>query len=98
MTQSWSFTSLNGNGVNDNGDTDCASDDAQFDSSGDDRGKALSEQDTDMASAAPFEEGASWDERGVISVPADGAGEGAPEEVTEIHLEGDKGDKITRSA
>ncbi|KAH0596359.1 hypothetical protein MHUMG1_06221 [Metarhizium humberi] len=95
MTQSWSFTSLNGNGVNGNRDTDCASDDAQFDSSGDDRSKALSEQDTDMASAAPFEEGASWDERGVISVPADGAGEGASEEVTEIHLEGDK---MTRSA
>ncbi|KHN95134.1 ubiquitin carboxyl-terminal hydrolase [Metarhizium album ARSEF 1941] len=90
MTQSWTFTSLIGNGVNGIGDAGCGSDDAQFDSSGDERGKALSEQDTDMAPAAPFEERASWDEGGVISVPADGAGEGAVELVAEIHLEGDK--------
>lgn len=91
MTQGWNFTGLNGNTANGSGgDADCASDDVQFDSSGDDRGKALSEQDTDMASAGPFEDSASWDNRGVISVPPDGAGEGTSEEVTEIHLEGDK--------
>lgn len=95
MTQGWSFTNLNENAGNGARDADCASDDAQFDSSGDDRGHALSEQDTDMASAGPFEENASWDNRDVISVPANGAGEGPSEEVTEIHLEG--GDKAARS-
>jgi ubiquitin carboxyl-terminal hydrolase 4/11/15 len=92
MTQRWSFTGLGSNGANGpaDADADCASDDAQFESSGDDRDKPISEQDTDMASAGPFEDGASWDNGGVISVPADGAAEGASEEVTEIHLETDK--------
>ncbi|TWU76782.1 CSN-associated deubiquitinating enzyme Ubp12 [Metarhizium rileyi] len=90
MTQGWSFNGLNGNTRNGTGDADCASDDAQFNSSDDDRGKALSEQDTDMTCAAPFEDGALWDDGDVISVPADETGEAASEEVAEIHLEGNK--------
>lgn len=88
MRQGWNFTGLNGSRAD--GDADGASDDAQFESSGDERDRA-SERDTDMASAGPFDDNAGWGSQGVISVPAGAAQEGTTtEEVTEIHLEGDK--------
>lgn len=94
MTQAWSFTNLEddprpGSGSG-SGEADCGSDDAQFDSSGDDRGRALSEQDTDMAPAGPFEGSTSWDNQGVLSELGDGTKDDPSDPVTEIHLEGDK--------
>ncbi|KAG6026696.1 hypothetical protein E4U41_001198 [Claviceps citrina] len=90
MTQSWSFTNLDDKMRSGSVEADCGSDDAQFNSSGDDWGRGLSEQDMDMASAGPSEPSTSWDNQGVVSVPADGAGDGPSDPVTEIHLGGDR--------
>ena len=90
MTQAWSFSSLDRQPGMDAAEADYPSDDAQFDSSGDDGGQALSEKDAEMASTGPFEDNASWDNQDVMAVPADGTREGSLDEVAEIHLEGDR--------
>ncbi|KAG5930399.1 hypothetical protein E4U42_001645 [Claviceps africana] len=92
MTQGWSFTNLEDKLGSGSGEADCGSDDAQFNSSGDDGERGLSEQDTDMASAgsSEHEQSTPWDNQGVLSVPADGAGDDVSDPVAEIHLEGDK--------
>ncbi|PHH91308.1 hypothetical protein CDD83_1012 [Cordyceps sp. RAO-2017] len=90
MTQGWNFNGLDSRGGEGSTGGDCGSDDAQFDSSGDDRARDFFEQDTDMASSAAVEESAGWEGQGVIAVPARAGSEGDSDEVTEIHLEGDK--------
>ncbi|KYK58316.1 ubiquitin carboxyl-terminal hydrolase [Drechmeria coniospora] len=83
MTQGWNFDGLEGQ------DGDCASDDAQFDS-GDDGHGDVAHQGNERAAAGSREGSAQWEDRRVLSVPADGAGGSDVEEVTEIHLESDK--------
>ncbi|KAG6008576.1 hypothetical protein E4U21_004216 [Claviceps maximensis] len=95
MTQGWSFTHLGEKLESGSGEADCGSDDAQFNSSGDDRDRDMSEQDTDLASVGPsepeHEHSTSLDNKqDVLSVPADGAGTVSSDPVAEIHLEGDK--------
>ncbi|POR34853.1 Ubiquitin carboxyl-terminal hydrolase 12 [Tolypocladium paradoxum] len=90
MTQGWTFNGLDGSGAEGSTAGDCGSDDAQFDSSGDDRGREVFEMDTDMASAAAAEDSANWEDHGVLSVPAQAGSDGESDDVAEIHLEGDK--------
>ena len=90
MTQAWSFTGLDGSGADGSPAGDCGSDDAQFNSSGDERGREALEMDTDMASTSAAENHASWQDRGVLSVPARAGSDGESDDVAEIHLEGDK--------
>lgn len=90
MTQGWSFNGLDGSGAEGSTAGDCGSDDAQFDSSGDDRGREFYEMETDTASAAAAEGSANWHDHGVLSVPAQAGSDGGSDDVAEIHLEGDK--------
>ncbi|KAM4054773.1 ubiquitin carboxyl-terminal hydrolase [Hirsutella rhossiliensis] len=90
MTQGWNFNGLGSRGAGASTGGECGSDDAQFDSSGDERGRDLVEQDTDMASSVTVEDKAAWEGQGVIAVPARTGSEGDSDEVAEIHLEGDK--------
>ncbi|PNY22306.1 Ubiquitin carboxyl-terminal hydrolase 12 [Tolypocladium capitatum] len=90
MTQGWTFNGLDGSGAEGSTAGDCGSDDAQFDSSGDDGGGEVFEMDTDMASAVAGEDGANWEEHGVLSVPAQAGSDGESDDVAEIHLEGDR--------
>ncbi|KAH6610302.1 hypothetical protein Trco_000322 [Trichoderma cornu-damae] len=98
MTQSWSFSGLDGSGAEGSTAADYASDDAQFDSSGDERGGSgdFFEADTHMTSAGfaneytdgepPSPAGAHED---VLTVPARAPSGDDSDEVAEIHLEGD---------
>ncbi|OTA01799.1 ubiquitin carboxyl-terminal hydrolase, putative [Trichoderma parareesei] len=99
MTQSWSFKNLDGSGAEGSTAADYASDDAQFDSSADERGGSredLFEADTHMASAgsvngfangeAPSPTGAHEE---VLAVPTGPSGGEDEAEVAEIHIEGD---------
>ncbi|KAL7798354.1 hypothetical protein V8C37DRAFT_417802 [Trichoderma ceciliae] len=100
LTQSWSFSKLDGSGAEGSTAADCASDDAQFESSGDERGgpRDFFEADTHMASAGPTNgyvdgevpspTGAREDEA-VLTVPAGAPSGDDSDEVAEIHLEGD---------
>lgn len=98
MTQGWSFSGLDGSGAEGSTAAEYASDDAQFDSSGDERGGSrgdLFEADTHMASAssangyvdaeAPSPAGAHED---VLTVPTGPPSGDDEDEVAEIHLEG----------
>ncbi|KJZ78996.1 hypothetical protein HIM_01769 [Hirsutella minnesotensis 3608] len=89
MTQAWNFDGLDSGGAGGSTGGDCGSDDAQFDSSGDERARAFLDPDTDMGSTTAAGKTA-WEERDVLAVPAQGASEGDSDEVAEIHLEGDK--------
>ena len=92
MTQDWSFTAL-GNKKEGDANGGDGSDQAQFESSADERERAGSEHDTDMASVDRFgEESAAWDNSdAILSVPAaDGVEEGNSDDVTEIHIDGNK--------
>ncbi|RFU72417.1 hypothetical protein TARUN_9848 [Trichoderma arundinaceum] len=98
MTQSWSFSGLDGSGAEGSTAADYASDDAQFDSSGDERtgSRDFFEADTHMTSAGPangFVEGAAPSPAGagedVLTVPAGAPNGDDSDEVAEIHLEGD---------
>lgn len=90
MTQGWNFTGLDERLGDVSAEADCASDDAQCNSSDDERGPVISEQDMDTTSIVPFDDSSSWNNRDVMSVPTDGAEEVISDEVTEIHLDGDR--------
>ncbi|KAL9489372.1 hypothetical protein ACSS6W_001649 [Trichoderma asperelloides] len=99
LTQSWSFSRLDGSGAEGSTAADYASDDAQFNSSGDEHGSSADffEADTHMTSAssikgdvageAPSPAGAHED---VLTVPTGAPNSDDSDEVAEIHLEGDK--------
>lgn len=89
MTQGWNFNGLAARGATRSTGGECGSDDAQLDSSGDERGREP-EQDTDMASMATVEDNDAWEGQDVIAVPARTGSEGDSDEVAEIHLEGDR--------
>lgn len=99
MTQSWSFSGLDNSGAEGSTAAEYASDDAQFDSSGDERSGSkgdLFEADAHMTSAdsaneivdgeASFPVDAHED---VLTVPTGPPSGDDEDEVTEIHLEGD---------
>ncbi|KAL7944500.1 hypothetical protein V8C42DRAFT_346239 [Trichoderma barbatum] len=103
MTQSWSFSGLDNSGAEGSTAADYASDDAQFESSGDERGGTrgeLFEADAPMASAGPangFVDGEApspADANDVLTVPTGPPSGDDEDEVTEIHLEGDN---VTRN-
>lgn len=82
VTQAWSFGESGNNGVD---GSDCASDTVQV-SSEDERGPF--DQDIEMNSVAG--DHSDGEDRGLISVPTKTRGDRDSEEVTEIHVEGDK--------
>lgn len=84
MTQGWSFHGLSGSGSG-----EIASDDAQQDSSGDERGRPGYDQDTDMASTGDGDVDGSRQPK-VITVPVDGDSDVVSDDVTEIRLESEK--------
>jgi ubiquitin carboxyl-terminal hydrolase 4/11/15 len=98
LTQSWSFSGLDGSGAEGSTAADYASDDAQFNSSGDEQGDSrdVFEADIHMTSAdsakgyvggeAPSPAGAHED---VLTVPTGAPSGDDSDEVAEIHLEGD---------
>lgn len=91
MTQEWNFSGLGARRTRGSTGGECGSDDGQLESSGDERGGDAAARDTDMASSVTAEDGASWRGQGVIAVPVRTGSAGDSDEVTEIHLEGDKG-------
>ncbi|KAL6827139.1 UCH domain-containing protein [Trichoderma sp. SZMC 28015] len=103
MTQSWSFSGLDNSGAEGSTNAEYASDDAQFDSSGDERSGSkgdLFETDAHMTSAdsangivdgeAPSPADAHED---VLTVPTGPPSGDDEDEVAEIHLEGDNAAK-----
>lgn len=103
MTQGWSFTSLedklaasSGGSGNGYGEADCESDDAQFNSSEDERdGGRLLEQDTDEVSAeGTSEQSTTWDNQSVRrEVSTNGGDDGSEQQHDdddEFHVAGEK--------
>lgn len=102
MTQEWSFNAIGGSGAEDSTGADCASDDVQLDSSSEDHGlgQELEDRDTEMTigdegntTLTGLTTPAATRKNEVISIPPLGSTNRDSEEVTEIHLDGDKGTK-----
>lgn len=90
MKQSWSFDGLDGSGAEGSVGGECASDEGKPESSGEDQGRGSTGDDGEADSATTAEEGAGWEGQKVISVPAQAGTDADSDEVTEIHLEGDR--------
>lgn len=88
MTQAWSFNALDDKTRDGSVGLGYASDDAEINSSDDERGRGFLDQDTDMAPVEALY--GPQEQRGVISVHAGARSDAGSDEVTEIHLEGDK--------
>lgn len=98
LTQNWNFENLG----EDNASVDFASDDAQLDSSADERGLIqFDDPDTVMTgpdgtdaisqlSATSDARDGNWERNNMIAVPSTAGGDEDSNEVAEIHLEGDK--------
>ncbi|KAM0559638.1 hypothetical protein ACHAPJ_004162 [Fusarium lateritium] len=109
QTQNWNFENIGDSGAEDSTAVDIASDDAQLDSSADERGLSqFDDPDTVMTGHDPIEgdseptshkatladiQNATWDRKDVIDVPAAAESDRDSNEVAEIHLEGEKGTK-----
>ena len=107
MAQGWNFSGL-GSEAEDSMGANCASDEAQPDSSADERGlsqnvfdddvemtghesahEPLAADETTQLALSDIQK-ESWEQKGVISVPAAGDSDHGSSDVAEIHLDGDR--------